>query len=88
MTESSYHQAYLVTPIVAFAYFCGAVYKPFAEIISFHKKTWLISIGAIVQAVSSLVFNIIFIPVFGQMAAAWTTFASMFIYLLWLFHNL
>ncbi len=85
LTDSKYHTAYIVVPIVAFAYFFGAFYKPFLNIISYHKKTWIISAGAIFQAITNIVFNIIFIPRFGQLAAAWTTFSSYFIYMIWIF---
>lgn len=85
LTDSKYHSAYIVVPIVAFAYFFGAVYKPFLNIISYHKKTWIISAGAIFQAITNVIFNIIFIPRFGQLAAAWTTFSSYFIYMIWIF---
>ena len=85
LTESKYHTAYLVVPIVTFAYFFGAIYKPFLNIISYSNKTWIISSGAIFQAISNIIFNIIFIPIFGQLAAAWTTFGSFFIYFMWIF---
>ena len=85
LTDSKYHTAYVVVPIVAYAYFFGAIYKPFLNIISYHKKTWIISGGAIFQAAANIIFNIIFIPRFGKMAAAWTTFSSFFIYMIWIF---
>ena len=84
-TSVKYHSAFVVVPIVAFAYLFGAIYKPFLNLISFHNKTWIISAGAIFQALSNIIFNLIFIPAFGKMAAAWTTFGSNLIYLIWIF---
>lgn len=85
LTDPKYHAAYVVTPIVAYAYFFGAMYKPFVNIISFHNKTWIISTGSLFQAASNVVFNFVFIPRFGMIAAAWTTLGSLAIYFMWIF---
>ena len=61
------------------------MYKPFYHILSYYKKTWTISIGALIQASSNIVFNIIFIPIFGRMAAAVTTLFSYIVFFIWLF---
>ncbi len=38
LTDYKYHMAYMVTPIVAYAYFFGAMYKPFVNLIFFKNK--------------------------------------------------
>jgi|GEM_PF-1122688 len=85
LTDPKFYTAWIVTPIVVYAYFFGAVYKPFYHILSFYKKTLIISIGALIQALSNFVFNLIFIPMFDRIAAAYTTMFSYIVFLIWLF---
>lgn len=85
LTAPKFHEAYIVTPVIVAAYFFGGMYKLFFHIVSLHKKTWIISTGALIQAASNLIFNLIFIPVFGKMAAACTTLFSYIVFFIWLF---
>ncbi len=85
LTSKSFHDAYIVTPFVVFAYFLGAVYKPFYNIISYHKKTWIISVGSFIQAGLNLGLNILLIPILDRMAAAYTTLISYIVFFIWIF---
>lgn len=83
LTPSEYHGVFVVTQIVVVAYLFAGFYRPFVDIISFHNKTWIISFGGIIQATGNIVLNILFIPVFGYMAAALTTMVSYMFYFVW-----
>ncbi len=85
LTPGRYLGAAVVVPVVLFAYFLGGQYKTFTFILSYERKTWAISSGSIVQALVNFVPNLILIPRFGKMAAAWTTVAAIAVFLLWVF---
>jgi O-antigen/teichoic acid export membrane protein len=84
LAPDEYADAVLVIPIVLLAYVLASQYKPFVNILSFQKLTLIISIGAIMQACVNLIANIILIPRFGQLAAAWTTLLAVVSYTIWL----
>lgn len=79
-TSSAYHEAYKLVVILALVYVFSGLYRVFTVILSFHNKTWLISIAAFIQAITNIVFNFIFIPEFGMYAAAYSTLFSMILY--------
>jgi O-antigen/teichoic acid export membrane protein len=85
LTEKNFHTAYKIVPIVVFAYLFQSIYKPFYNIISFYKKTWIFLIGSLIQASSNFILNLILIPIFDRIAAAWTTLFSYILLFAWLF---
>ena len=84
LTPARYAAAARVVPIVIFAYFLGSQYKVFSSLLSYEHRNLLISVGAIFQAIINLGANLLLVPIFGQLAAAWTTVLSSLFYLLWL----
>lgn len=86
-TSSAYHDAYFIVSILAFAYVASGVYRIFINIISFHKATWLISLGAFVQAVVNIILNFTFIPTFGMYAAGFSTLMSTLAYTYWIYRH-
>ncbi len=85
LIPDSYASAATVLPVVMFAYFLGTQYKVFVNILGYKKRTWIISAGAILMAITNLVANLLLIPYFGKMAAAWTTVLGVSVYMIWLF---
>ncbi len=83
LTEAKYHGAYTLIPVLAFAFFINSQNKYLGSVFGLKKITYLATIGYFLQAVINLVFNIIFIPVIGKSAAAWSTFVSMLFLTLW-----
>ena len=83
LTKKTFHAAWHVIPIVAFAHLVAALYAPFSSILAYRDKAWLIALGSFVQAFANLALNIIFVPIFGAMAAAWTTLGSFSVLTLW-----
>ena len=70
--------------ILASIYVISGLYRVFSTVVSFHKKTWIISSAAILQALVNIVLNFIFIPLFGMYAAAWSSLLSLVGYLAWI----
>ncbi len=83
--DRKFYEAYKIVPIIVSAYLMQSLYRPFHNIIQFYKKTWIFLIGSLIQAGSNLALNLIFIPVFDRMAAAWSALLSFFILFLWLY---
>lgn len=66
---------YAIPPIAATAFLC-AMYNIYATIEFYHKKSFYITIATIVSCAVNVVLNYCFIPVFGFIAAAYTTLLS------------
>lgn len=84
LLDSRYLEAYKVIAILASLYMISGLYRVFSTVVSFHKKTWIISSAAILQALINIVLNFIFIPMFGMYAAAWSSLFSLLGYLVWI----
>ena len=68
-----YLQAKYVMPPVMVGYIFQFVYSLYVNIEFYHKKQKNIAIGTIIAACINIVLNFIFIPIFGYIAAAYTT---------------
>ena len=84
--EKAYSEAYYIIPIIGFSYVVGSQQRIFATIISFHKSNWILSTGGIIQAITNLGLNIIFVPIFGYQFAAYSTVIAVIFYAIWLFY--
>lgn len=73
MGGKAYEEAIYVIPPVMAGYGCKFAYTFYVNSERFAKKTAYISIGTMVAALLNIVLNLIFIPIFGYMAAAYTT---------------
>lgn len=68
-----YLQAKYVMPPVMVGYIFQFVYSLYVNIEFYHKKQTNIAIGTIIAAIINIILNFIFIPIFGYIAAAYTT---------------
>jgi len=75
--EKFYKGIELVVPISAAAYL-GFLYTFFVQIENFYKKTIFVAIGTSLAGILNIILNLIFIPKFGYVAAAFTTLISYF----------
>ncbi len=80
LTGSDYHQAYSLVGIIALNHVFSGFYRVFSNVLAMNQKMWIISVAAILQALSNLTLNLIFIPHFAQYAAAWAGVGGMAIY--------
>lgn len=73
MAPSSYYDAiYIIPPVVLGNYFMF-MYGFFRNIEFYHKKTKNVMIASIGIAILNIILNLIFIPMFGYIAAGYTT---------------
>lgn len=76
MGGSAYYEAVYVIPPVMVGYGCKFAYTFYVNMERFEKKTKYISLGTMLSALLNIALNLIFIPVFGYIAAAYTTLAG------------
>lgn len=74
-TEEYWEGVNIIPPLVLSNYMTFS-YMLYVNVEQFYKKTVRISINTLLAAVSNIVLNIIFIPLYGYTAAAYTTLAS------------
>jgi O-antigen/teichoic acid export membrane protein len=80
-TKEYYESIYSVIPIVAGGYFSFLCTLPIS-VEYYLGKTKFIALGTIISASINVVLNYIFIPIWGYVAAAYTTLIAYFIYFL------
>ncbi|MEG1256987.1 oligosaccharide flippase family protein [Clostridium sp.] len=68
-----YLQAKYVMPPVIMGCMFQFAYSMYVNIEIYEKKTWLISLGTMLAAVANILLNMLLIPIFGYIAAAYTT---------------
>jgi O-antigen/teichoic acid export membrane protein len=66
---------WVIPPVVLGIYF-QFIYSLYVNIEFYLKKTKFISIGTIIAALLNIILNYFFIPLYGYIAAAYTTLAS------------
>lgn len=83
---SKYIEAKYTIPPIIMGCMCQLLYTMYVNIEQFEKKTVGMAIASCITALINIVTNMIFIPQFGYIAAAYTTFFSYFCLLV--FHYL
>ena len=73
MGGKTYVQAVYVLPPIMVGYVFQFVYSFYVNIEYYHKKQKYIAMGTAIAAIINIVLNYIFIPIFGYIAAAYTT---------------
>lgn len=77
----SYLEAIYVMPPVSFGCVCQFLYSMYVSVEQFNKKTLGMAIASGLSALSNYLLNMLLIPVFGYIAAAYTTLISFMILL-------
>ncbi|MDO5411291.1 MAG: oligosaccharide flippase family protein [Lachnospiraceae bacterium] len=73
LATAEYKEAiWIIPPVAASVYFMFS-YMLFANIEMYYGATGYVSVTSILAALANLALNAIFIPMFGYMAAGWTT---------------
>ena len=75
-TTKGYYEASRVIPVVALSYFFHALYKISTRILVYVKQTAKLSLCTMISAIINIVLNILWIPRYGIMGAAWATLFS------------
>ncbi|WP_169824050.1 lipopolysaccharide biosynthesis protein [Anaerobacillus alkalidiazotrophicus] len=76
MAPKEYWHGKIIIPLIVLSSFMIFVYTLYVNIEHFHKKTKIIALNTILAAISNIVLNFIFIPIYGMYAAAFTTLIS------------
>lgn len=82
--DERYQGAYKVIAILALLYLVSSIYSVFTTIIAYHRKSWIISGAALIQAAINMALNFSLIPIFGMYAAALSSVISLCGYLIWI----
>ena len=76
LVAPQYYLGYRIIPLVAFgAFFVGVAHR-FTIGLSYHKRTDLLMLCYLGSVILNIVLNFVYIPKYGYMAAAGTTFVS------------
>jgi O-antigen/teichoic acid export membrane protein len=75
-TGAEFHRAYQVVPFIALSYVAYGMYFNFSTGVSLRKKTIYSSISVLLASLINLVANLLLIPTFGMLGAAWATLIS------------
>ena len=76
----SYHEALYVIPPVAMGVYFMYLYGLFSNVEMYHGRNKYVMIASVTGAVLNLILNAIFIPLFGYIAAAYTTLVCYIVY--------
>ena len=68
-----YLEAKNIIPVVMSGLFCRFIYTFYVNIELFYKKTFWVSVGTMIATAINIGLNVILIPQFGYVAAAYTT---------------
>lgn len=71
-TEEYFEAIYIMPPISAGIFFTSVAHI-YSNILVYYKKTKYVMYGSLIAAVLNIILNAIFIPIYGYMAAAYTT---------------
>ena len=77
-----YEGAQYIVPPIMLGYGCKFAYTSYVNVEQYNKKTGAVSAGTLIAAVFNIIANLIFIPIFGFQAAAYTTLAGFILLLL------
>lgn len=80
LLAKSFQETYKIIPLFASATIFGMQYRLYAQIINYHKKTYLFTFASIGTAIINLCLNLILVPYYGYIAAVWTTLLSSILY--------
>lgn len=76
LASEHYWEGMSIIPPIVLANFVTFVYTFYVGVEHFYKKTGNIAINTMAAAISNIILNLIFIPLFGYEAAAYTTIIS------------
>jgi len=84
-TGTGYMDAAGLIGVCGFVYVLSPQNRIFQDIVSFRKKTWIISSSALIMAICSLTLNFALVPRFGQIAAPYVFIAATATQAAWLY---
>lgn len=82
-SQEAYHAAWVVVPIIAYAYLLNAMATFFSVGLLMKDRSGLISLQVVTCAVLNIALNIWWIPIWGMRGAAWATLVAMVVWNAW-----
>jgi O-antigen/teichoic acid export membrane protein len=79
-TAEEYHSGFKILPLVVSGVFLFGLQQHFQRGLLFHKQTSLIMWSVVISGLFNILINLMFIPKYGYIAAAYSTFISYGIY--------
>ena len=76
LATEEYYESVNIMPPIACGIFYMAVFGIYTPIFVYYKKTGYLMVTTSITAVLNIILNVIFIPLFGYQAAAYTTLVS------------
>lgn len=76
LAPSSYHEGIYVIPSVIAGVFFSSLYYIFANVVYYFKQPKYVMVASVTSAVANIILNALFIPIFGYLAAGYTTMVS------------
>lgn len=76
LAPAQYYEAVYIIPPVASSSFFTFLYSMFSIVELYYEKTKKMMVASVVAAVANIGLNLIFIPLFGYLAAGYTTLVS------------
>lgn len=73
LAPKEYYEAVYIIPPIAAGIFLTCIYNVFANVILFHNKSVGIMFATLVASATSIGLNTLFIPIYGYIAASYTT---------------
>lgn len=81
---NSYADSAAVLPVIGLVYVLGIQQRFPTQVVLYHKRTLIVTLGSIFMGLINLAANIILVPRFGYMASAWSTVLSSVFALIWM----
>jgi O-antigen/teichoic acid export membrane protein len=78
LADKKFHPGLTVVPVIVIAYTFFAMYLVYGKYITYEKKTYYSSIVVLSSGMLNIVLNVLLIPRYGYIAAAYTTLVSYF----------
>lgn len=85
LAPSSYGEGMYIVPVVVGGVFFMSIFAVFSHIVYYEKKAKYIAGAGIGAAILNLILNFICIPIFGYMAAGYTTLIAYLFEVMWAF---
>jgi len=82
--EESFFMTHAILPVLCLAIVFQIIHRLYGQLIKFHKKTKIFTIGAILSSCLNVGLNLLLIPPYGYMAAAYTTLFVSILYALFI----
>lgn len=76
LATESYEEAVYLVPPIASGIFFTSLYNLYSNLILFKGRTALVMLATVVAAIANIALNVLLLPIFGYIAAAYTTLMS------------